>query len=156
MQSTNLKEAREELQKNINHRSNIRKIAYENFNKVVTVGSENKDTPIFISFKQLQELPLNEAHKFSDNVEGIKIYESSDRIILTIILIESGKFFKHFHDCLEICEVERGKLYESYRGNALSARIYGVGERAVYDMGEEHELYTKEYTILKVTFIKNI
>ena len=149
-----LDDIRKEVRHNIEINNRLKELAYKSFYDVLN----NSKELIYISNEQLKTLTIGERVKVSgnDDVEFIKISETDNKMVFQTIMIEGGKFTEHFHDWIEITEVLEGSMIETVKGERNSPRLLRVGDRAIYDKGEKHAMHVNEYTLLRVTFLKEI
>ena len=148
-----LKNLRSQVFSEVSKRNQLKESAYKNFYK--TLSKEN-DGVVFISSEQLRSLNIDERVTFDNGVEFVKISENKNKMVFHTVMVEGGTFSEHFHDWVEICTVLKGQLIETCKGNRDSIKIYKEGERSIYDKGEKHSMHVNEYTLLEVTFIKDI
>lgn len=148
-----LKQLREEVHKDIDKQRRLKDDAIKNFYKV---NSNDYEGAVYISSEQLKSLAVGERVKLSDGVEFLKIVETQNKMVFHTMMVNGGKFGDHFHDWVEICKVLEGVLIETSRDGTKGTRIHNVGDRAIYDKGEAHSMHVNEYTLLEVTFLKDI
>jgi len=150
-------ESRDQIRKrvlgNIERCNRLREHAYKNFQDVLDAKKHNL---VFISMEQLRTLNIGERIKFANDVEFEKISETQNEMLFHTIMVEGGRFSLHFHDCIEITKVLEGTMIETQKGDRLSTKIYKVGDRAIYDKGEQHSMTVDEYTLLEVRFLTEI
>ena len=149
-----LAEIRQDVKDNIKKNNRLKELAYKNFYEVIN----NSKELIYISSEQLRTLKIGERVKVAgdDDVEFIKLSEDDNKMIFQTVMIAGGKFAEHFHDWVEVTEVLTGSMIETVKGERNSPRVLRVGDRAIYDKGEKHAMYVEEYTLLRVTFLKDI
>ena len=149
-----LTQIRQEVKDNIKRNNRLKELAYKNFYEVI---NDSKKL-IYISSEQLKTLKIGERVKVAgdEDVEFIKLSEDDNKMVFQTVMIAGGKFAEHFHDWVEVCEVLTGSMIETVKGERNSIRVLRVGDRAIYDKGEKHAMYVDEYTLLRVTFLKDI
>ena len=148
-----LKQIRENVIKNLEISNRLKKQAYEKYYDIL---KPDQDELIYVSSEELKTLKINERVSVSPDVEFLKIEEDADKMVFHTMMIEGGQFSEHFHDWIEIVEVLQGELIERQKGNRKSINVVKKGERVIYDKGEKHSMYVNEYTLLKVTFLRDI
>lgn len=156
MVNETLKEMRERVFKQLEHEKNIKKSLYNNLNKLLVADNSVEDDLVYVSSEQLRSLNIGEKVTIDNGVEFEKISETHLKMVFYTTMIDGGKFGNHFHDWIEICEVLEGQLIETRKGDRLTTKVYNKGERAIYDKGEKHSMHVKEFTLLKVTFVKDL
>jgi anti-sigma factor ChrR (cupin superfamily) len=145
---------RQKMYKELEERNKVKKLALENCLKAVTNNKPNE--VVFISKDQLRTLNIGEKVKLSDGVEFYKEKEDANEMLFYTIMLDGGVFNLHYHDCIEVCKVVEGVMFETQRGDVPHLRVYKKGDRAIYDVGEKHSLYATEYTLLEVRFLEKL
>ena len=149
-----IKSLREKIYEDLQERNSLKKMAYDNCMKAITYKQTNET--VFIAKDQLRTLDIGEVVKLSEGVEFHKISENKKEMVFLTVMIDGGRFNLHYHDCIEICEVKEGVMFETQRGDVKALRTYKKGERAIYDKGEKHSLYATQYTLLEVKFLDEL
>lgn len=123
-----------------------RKKLFELQNVVTSFMKGDKEP---INFDTLDSLfKLNEWQDLSEKVTVKKVFSSPDVIKFETIIEKGGLFGWHCHgDCIEVCEVIEGKLFDS-----VNNKTYLSGESAVYTPMQYHTPGALVYTKLLVTF----
>ena len=150
-----LKEIRDRVHKDLAKQKAMKDLAITN---IYNVLSKKQDDTVYISWKQLQTISIGENVEMSKDgdVVFIKLSEDENEMVFNTMMYQGGKFTAHFHDCVEICKILKGKMLETRKGDRLTMKVYTEGERAIYDKGELHAMYVDEYTVLEVRFLKKL
>ena len=154
MSNESLKDIRCRVLKNLEHEKKLKQTFYDNLNNLLSQSDSNK--LIYVSSEQLSTLNIGERVSIENGVEFEKISETKNKMEFFTTMIDGGKFANHFHNWVEVCEVLEGQLIETRKGDRLTVKVYSKGDRAIYDKGEVHSMHVKDYTLLKVTFLKDI
>lgn len=110
------------------------------------------DGTSLVSFDELKSLNLKEVYDVNESISFVMTSKTDNKLVFTTYMMEGGTFGLQHHDCIEICKVIEGNLFESDRG----FKVYTKGDTIIYAAFEKHKPYATVDSVYEVTFYKKL